>query len=288
MKLCVVNILPVPEDYLPISRDTVEKCCRAVLHADTELFFRAPRVGMSLGTDGLEYHRNPYYEHLLSGAVIDTIVEAESEGFDAFIINCFDDPGLKQVRSLVETPVFGLSEPTFTWAASLGAKMGALVPDMPGQVSYVTGQIERMGLGDRLIPNGVRAEPKRFVDSFAEALADTRPMIDRLSEQARTMVDEGADVIVIACGGLGQICGNAGFHALHHRGVRIPVVNPLTTAVKTAEMAVAMGRALGYDVPSRVHAGTRLSPAEQRDFRATFMGEAPSAEADRDPVHAIG
>ena len=244
MKICVVNIIPVPDEYLPVSRANVENCCRRVLHADTEIAFRAPKVGMSLGTDGLEYHRNPYYEFLIGGAVVDTIVAAEGEGFDAFVINCFDDPGLKQVRSLVETPVFGLS--------------------------YVTRQIEQLGLAHRLIANGVRAERKRFVDSFSEALSDTRPMIERLKDQSRAMVDEGADVIVIACGGLGQVCGNAGFHTLDYRGALIPVVNPLTTAVKTAEMAVGMGRGLGDQIPSRVHAGARLSPEERARFRAAF------------------
>jgi Asp/Glu/hydantoin racemase len=141
---------------------------------------------------------------------------------------------------------------------------------MPGQVSYVTRQIEQLGLGPRLITNGVRAERKRFVDSFGEALTDTRPMIERLKDQARQMVDDGADVIVIACGGLGQVCGNAGFHTLDYRGALIPVVNPLTTAVKTAEMAVAMGKGLGYQTPSRVHAGTRLNPEERGRFRDAF------------------
>lgn len=270
MKLCVVNIVPVPDDHLAIARRNVENCCRRVLHGDTELAFRAPPTGLSLGPSGLEYHRNPYYEHLLSSAVIDTILAAEGEGFDAFVINCFDDPGLEQIRSLIEAPVFGLSGPAFAWASQLGGKFGALVPDMPGQVAYVTRQIERLGLASRLIANGVRAERRRFVDSFAEALADPAPMIARLRQQAAEMVDEGADVIVIACGGLGQICGNAGFHALHHRDMAIPVVNPLTTAVKTAEMAIAMRAGLGYPVPARTHAGTRLSAAERRAFRAAF------------------
>jgi allantoin racemase len=270
MKICVVNIIPVPDEYLPGSVANIENCCRRVLNVDTELAFRAPKVGLSLGIDGMEYHRNPYYEHLLSGAVVDTIVAADREGFDAFVINCFDDPGLKQARSVVQTPVFGLVEPTFHWAMGLGAKFGALVPDMPGQVTYVTRQIEQLGLGDRLIANGVRAESKRFVDSFGEALTDTRPMIERLQAQSREMVDEGADFIVIACGGLGQVAGNAGWHTLEHRGALIPVVNPLTTAVKTAEMSVAMGKGLGYQIPSRVHAGTRLSSQDFERFRRAF------------------
>lgn len=270
MKLCVVNIVPVPDEYLSVSRQNVENCCRRVLHPDTELHFRAPALGMRLGTADIEYHRSPYFEHLLGGAVIDSIVEADREGFDGFVINCFDDPGLKSIRSLIETPVFGLSQPTFAWAASLGAKFGALVPDMPGQVAYVTGQIEQLGFADRMIANGVRAEGRPFAKSFGEALEDPSPMIERLSQQAREMVDEGADVIVLACGGLGQICGNAGFHALDYRGASIPIVNPLTTAVKTAEMAVMMAGALGYAIPSRVHAGTRLTSADRQRFAQAF------------------
>jgi allantoin racemase len=272
MRICVVNIVPVAEEHLEASRAAVENCCRLVLHPDTELEFRMPRAGVMLAPEGLEYHRNPYFEHLIAGAVVDVIVAAESEGFDAFVINCFDDPGLKQARSLVDAPVFGLAEPTFSWAAQLGAKLGALVPDMPGQAAYVTRQIEQLGMAGRLIANGVRAERRPFVESFPEALSDPAPMIDRLAEQAGEMVDEGADVIVIACGGLGQICGNAGFHALEYQGVLIPVVNPLTTAVKTAEMAAAMGQGLGYHIPSRVHAGTRLSADERAQFRAAFYG----------------
>jgi hypothetical protein len=68
-------------------------------------------------------------------------------------------------------------------------------------------------------------------------------MIERLNVQSREMVDKGADFIVNACGGLGQVAGNAGWHTLEHRGALIP----LTTAVKTAEMSVAMGKGLGWE-----------------------------------------
>ena len=37
-------------------------------------------------------------------------------------------------------------------------------------------------------------------------------------------------------------------------GERVPVVNPLGTAVKTAETMITLQRALGTPIPSRVHA----------------------------------
>lgn len=254
MKICVLNITPVPEEFRAASLQTVTACCARVLAPDTELCFRAPAAGCVTLPQYLEDFRNPWFRHLVTHEVLRTVIAADGEGFDAIVVNCFDDPGVEEARARVRTPVFGLSEPTFHYACQLGARLGALVPDMPGQVAFVAAQVAAMGLAGRLIPNGVRAERKRFTESFAEALLRPQAMIERLAAQARELVDDGADVVVIACGGLGQVCGTQGFHALEHRGAIVPVVNPLTTAVKTAEAMVQIQRALGTPIPSRVHA----------------------------------
>lgn len=269
MNICIVNITPVPAEYLDHNRKVVDDCCARVLLPGTQLAFRAPQRGPLSLPQYLEDYRNPWFQHWIVHEVIRTVVAADREGFDAIVVNCFDDPGVKEARALVKTPVFGLSEPTFHYACQLGAKLGALVPDMPGQVAFVQGQIDAMGLSSRMIRDGVRAESRRFTESFAEALQDPMAMVRRLEAQGRDMVDDGADVVVIACGGLGQVCGSAGFHALTHRDAVIPVVNPLTTAVKTAEMMVAMQRGLGTPLPSQVHM-KRLSPEDVRRISAGF------------------
>ncbi len=272
-RICVINISPVSDAYLPHMQGVIEACCRRVLHPETQLDFRAPQRGPEVVPARLEDFRNPYFAHLVVGEVIETIVRADHEGFDALVVNCFDDPGVKEARSFAATSVFGLSEPTFHLACQLGAKFGALVPDMPGQVAFVQKQIDDMGLSSRCIVNGVRTEHKPFTESFAEALQNPKAMIARLADQGRELIDDGADVIVIACGGLGQICGVAGFHTLEHKGASVPVINPLTTAVKTAEMMVAMQRGIGTPVPSQARAGRRLSPEELARFRQSFARE---------------
>ena len=75
---------------------------------------------------------------------------------------------------------------------------------------------------------------------------------------SRATVDDGADLVGIACGGLGQVCGTQGWHLIEHNGALVPVVNPVATAVKTAEMMVGLQRALGIPVPGQAHA-VRLS-----------------------------
>lgn len=261
MKIAIINITPVPEQYLGNSENTVAACCGKVIAADTTLHFRAPKKGPVSMPQYIEDYRNPYFQNLMVREVIETIVAADREGFDALVVNCFDDPGVKEARALIDTPIFGLSEPTFYYACQLGEKIGMLVPDMPGQVAFVRNQFEALGLGSRLITDGVRAERKPFRESLAEALQNPQAMVDRLQLQARELVDDGANVIVIACGGLGQFCGLLNFHAFEYNGAIVPVVNPLTTAVKTAEMFVTMQRALGTTIPSYVHA-KRLSPAD--------------------------
>jgi allantoin racemase len=269
VKICVVNITPVPPEYLEASKSTVAACCAAVLNPETELHFRAPAIGTVTLPQYLEDFRNPWFQHLVVNEVIRTLVAADREGFDALVVNCFDDPGVPQARAILDTPVFGLCESTFHYACQLGAKLGALVPDMPGQVAFVQSQIDALGLGSRMIANGVRAESKRFTESFAEALLRPASMIERLDAQARELVEDGADVVVIACGGLGQVCGTQGFHSISHKGALVPVVNPLTTAVKHAETMVAISRALGTPIPSRVHA-SRFSLQDIARIRAGF------------------
>jgi allantoin racemase len=269
MKIAIINITPVPEQYLGNSEKTVAACCGHVINFDTTLHFRAPKVGPVSMPQYIEDYRNPYFQNLMVREVIETIVAADREGFDALVVNCFDDPGVKEARALIDTPVFGLSEPTFHYACQLGEKIGALVPDMPGQVAFVRNQFEAAGLGSRLIANGVRAERKPFRESLAEALRNPQPMIDRLKLQTQELVDDGANVIVIACGGLGQFCGLLNFHGFEYNGAIVPVVSPLTVAVKTAETMVTLQRALGTTIPSYVHA-KRLSREDVDRIETAF------------------
>ena len=53
---------------------------------------------------------------------------AERDGFDAVIIHCFVDPGLRAARERVRIPIVGLGEVTLKAAASLNGKIGMVTP----------------------------------------------------------------------------------------------------------------------------------------------------------------
>jgi Asp/Glu/hydantoin racemase len=145
------------------------------------------------------------------------------------------------------------------FACQLGREFGALVPDMPGQEAYLRWQVRDAGLWDRLLPNnGVRKESKPYIESQPESDANPEAMANRLCVQAEQLVRDGADVVLVACGGLGHVCDRVGRHHIEVDGRQVPMLTPLPVALKQAEAIVAMQSAYGIPFPSQVQDGFRL------------------------------
>jgi len=251
MKICVVNITRILDEHMPGMEEMVRTITGRVTAPGTEIFVRAPKTGPTSQFEKMADFRNPYFCHLIVNQVIECIAEADEEGFDAFVVNCFDDPGVRQARSFARGLVFGLCEPTFGYAAQLGGRLGGLVPSLPGQVAFVENQVRDFGFWDRFIANGVRADEGDTAKDYAAALSKPSIMSERLLRQSANMVDEGAEAIVSACGGIGMLFELAGIYALEHRGQQIPIVNPLSIAVKTAENSVLFQKSLGMPLFER-------------------------------------
>ena len=270
MRICVVNLARIADEHVAFMERIVQAICRRVLEADTEVAFRAPQIGPLTPFERMADYRNSYFSHLIAGQVIETIIAADREGFDAIVVNCFDDPGVRESRSMVRAQVFGLCDPTLAYAAVLGDRLGALVPNLPGQVNFVENQIRAFGLSGRFVANGVRADTGRTAEDFAAAMQQPSLLTGRLRQQARELVEAGAEVIVMACGGLGLVCELDRCYQLEHAGMRVPLVSPLSVAVKTAEMTVRLQRALGMPGTSQAHALRALASADRERFRRDF------------------
>ena len=62
----------------------------------------APRDPEGVYTPHLEYE---FYEHIAIHRTMRMAVRAEKNGYDALVIGCFYDPGLRESRELVEMPI---------------------------------------------------------------------------------------------------------------------------------------------------------------------------------------
>lgn len=195
---------------------------------------------------------------------------AQAEGYDAFAMGTLPDPMLREIRALVDIPVIGGGEVCFSITRTLGPRFGMLLFIDRMATRYLE-QIAELDLAERCV--GVTPVGFGFRDVMA-GFDDPGPVVDRFNAAARTMIAQGADVIIP-----GEIPLNV---LLAHAGVTrvddVPVLDSIGVIVKMAETMVDLRRLTGL-APSRrgwTHARPRPERVEEvfRYYRLDqFPGE---------------
>ena len=120
----------------------------------------------------------------------------QSCNYDAYVIACFCDPGVAELRALGYQNVFGIAESAMHVAANIGSKFGILsILDV--SVERHIKQVERAGLSNMLAAD--LALNLGVLDLEDKGLA--RPRIEKVG---RKLVKEfGATSIILGCAGMG-------------------------------------------------------------------------------------
>jgi Asp/Glu/hydantoin racemase len=246
MRICLVGVGQSVPGFQEIWFGVIEKGYKKVLRPDTEVVQTGLKVGLG---NPLDYTNN-YYTHLNLGGIVEAFIEAERNGFDAAVVGCFDDWGIKEASAVVDIPLIGPGLSSMLFACQLGRKFAVIVANMPGIIPHIEEQIKSYGLQDRLIPNGVVNDIHAFEDTWTKSFADPKFAADGVAEQSKELVAKGADVIVVGCCGIGPFCSAAGLHKIEVDGRNIPIVDAQMIAMKTAEMAVDIKQGLGLPFTS--------------------------------------
>jgi allantoin racemase len=193
----------------------------------------------------LEYHDTK--------EVIYNALEAEKQGYDAFLIGNITDAGLREARELVNIPVLGLSETSLHVASIMGASFG-LVAIAERWVPRLMENVERYGQRGRLAAiETMQTSPLDLRKAFRDE-ARRRDVIGRFTDAAGKLVAGGAEVIIPAGGEVGVFVIEAGLFEFE----KAPIVSGIFELVKMAELAVKLrtltgrftSRRLGYSRPS--------------------------------------
>ena len=191
-------------------------------------------------------YAHPLMELRCSREMICNAVEAEREGYDAFVVGHFQDAGLYEARTVVDIPVTALGEASMLYCCQLGQRIG-IVTINPRFIPWFHHQIGKYGLSQRV--TGVHAmtfEPGQILAAFeSESGADEVKAL--FARQAEPLIDAGVDLLIPG-GGIPMLLF-ARYHG--HKVGEAPVVNGIPLAMKMAEMAVKMKRMTGLDI-SRV------------------------------------
>tara|TARA_R110002074_G_scaffold319356_1_gene489737 strand:- start:15 stop:614 length:600 start_codon:yes stop_codon:yes gene_type:complete len=144
---------------------------------------------------------------------------------DAFVIACFCDPGVADLRQAGYQNVFGIGESAMHMAANMGKKFG-IISILEASIERHTEQVARAGLntmlaGDVALNMGVLE------------LADikkARPRIETVGKLLRDEYDAGA--LILGCAGMG--IHRAWLQDLLH----IPIIDPCWAGLGMATTAL--------------------------------------------------
>jgi allantoin racemase len=219
----ITPVHSLPEEWVP-------NILKEVAHLG-EFGFEIDNVFIKAGPNSIEGH---FDEALCAPYTVAAIIEAEKAGIDACIINCMGDPGLMAAREAVSIPVIGPCEAAMHAAAMMGHKFSVVTV-----LESVRPLFDRnaliYGLPSKLASVRVVDVPVLDIDE------DAQKLVQRIVEQsADTILRDHADVIILGCTGFLGLAEEVE-KQLQERGLRVPVINPVPTAVVLAGAMVQGG-----------------------------------------------
>ncbi len=216
------------------------------------------------GLDPADRHFHPLTEFRCAAQTIRHALEAERAGYDAFVIDQFQEPGLLQIRGAIDIPVIGLGEASMLAALSMGGRLGLVTID-PVFIDWHERQVIAHGFDQRVV--GVRAiqiDMPGFMRAFTDEGSYGQVRADFIA-QVRPLVAAGAEVIIPA-GGLPMLlfareCPFVIDGAL--------VLNGIAVVAKATEMALAL-RSLTGSIVSRRGTYAKASAACVEEYLRAF------------------
>jgi len=179
-----------------------------------------------------------YSKHLIEQALYEAVMQSEERGYDAVIIGCLYDPGVRVSRELVDIPVIGPMEASFQMAAYFGHSCMVLT-DHRKAVPYLRDSALLSGAGANM--RGVDA-----IDWFVRDMIKDREAVAhdvvRLSKKAAA--ETGAETVIMGCTIIAAI-----YQEYLMKGgtpSKVPIINPNLMALKVAEGLADLYRKGGY------------------------------------------
>lgn len=178
----------------------------------------------------------------------------EDQGVDAFVIACFDDPGLHAAREVATGPVIGICQAAVQVAMTISRRF-SVVTTLPRSVPIIEDIVRAYGAGNHC--RAVHAIDLPVLGLEEEPETAERLLIDMI-EYAKDK--DGAEAIILGCAGMSRLCERL------TAATGIPVIDGVTAALKIAEALVGAGYATSkvnaYNYPRKKHALERAVPVQ--------------------------
>lgn len=258
------------DDY----RNALTRQLEALKHPQTQLTVS----GVDNGSMDLHYNAVVAMNSFGPGGVLDKIMQAAEQRYDAVAIGCFLDPAMQEAREVVPLPVFGLGETSMLVACMYGHRFSG-VAFHSKQAQYYDRKAHEYGLGSRHIPFGNLGMDFNEVQN---GFRNPGQMRDRFLAEARRLAAQGAEVILAACATVNAIIRSEMITEVDGALVMDCNAVLLKTTEAIAELAQSIGlrtsRRLLYQRPASAAVASWI---ETYGFRSSGAGPAePDQRAD--------
>jgi len=159
----------------------------------------------------------------VAAAVEPRVEAAARHPADAYVMACFSDPGIGEMRATLEAPVFGIAESAVLAAMSRGRNVGvisAVDEAVPRHYRYW----DRIGVTSRVVgdvPTGRGVLNLEGEEAYEDVL-----------DAGRQLAEAGADVVVLGCTGMTHL------RARLQTDLDLPVIEPCQAALTFAASAL--------------------------------------------------
>lgn len=205
----------------------------ALEQATRQELSRLDGPGLNLEVRSLEHGpasiESEFDDRLASPWVLEEVVKAEREGFNAVYVSCMGDIAINAARELVRIPVIGPYQACLAVAACLGDRTG-VVTILKNVIPLFIRKAREYGFSELLA--GVRS----IEVPVLELEERRKEVVEALVEESKALVEkDGADSIILGCTGLVGLA-----QAVQER-LGVPVLDPTPVSVKLAELLLAAG-----------------------------------------------
>jgi len=253
-------------------RNALTEHLNGVKRRDTEVHVN----GVDDGSMDLHYNAVVAINSYGPGGVLNKIIQAADQGYEAVAIGCFLDPAMQEAREVVPIPVFGLGETSMLTTCMYGHKFSG-VAFHAKQAQYYDRKAFEYGLASRHVPFG---DLGIDFNEVQKAFASPGQMTDTFIKEARRLAARGAEVILAACATVNAVIRREKIFEVDGALVMDCNAVLLKTAEGMAELAQTVGlrqsQRLLYQRPNRraLEEWMRLygfRPAAQPQAEATRM-----------------
>lgn len=217
-----MRILVVANSSSSKNLEIKKEALQTVARSDTKVEILGLRDREPTLPESTEYY---YRRMLYVPKIVEAVRNAEKEGYDGVLLDCFLNPGLEESKEAVKIPVVGAGQASMLLASTLGRSL-AVVSTISNGIVPAKDLAKLYGVHDKVVSWRSAEIPVTEMHKMSE-----ESITEAVFREAKEAVErDGAEVVVLGCTGIPS-------RVLQDR-LGVPVIDSGIVGFKTAELMV--------------------------------------------------